>query len=163
MRKILSILIFFLCCTACSKENETPPEMSGTVKEIWQTLNGTYIGFHEDKLSPAGSYTETIIFRPYSELREILPIYEQKCMAFGSAEITDTRFVEIRGSTTCYYSLDEAYSGAIPTISFYEYGDNGSIINREDRRNIRLIDASSFKMWNNGSTETENSITFTKQ
>lgn len=67
MKKLLSILFLSLCIAACSKDDTPKPEMDETVKQIWQTLNGRYIGFHEDKLSSAGSYTETIVFQPYSE------------------------------------------------------------------------------------------------
>ena len=67
MRKLLSILFLSLCVATCSKDDAPQPEMNETVKQIWQTLNGTYIGFHEDKLSSAASYTETIAFQPYSE------------------------------------------------------------------------------------------------
>lgn len=163
MKKFLSILLLSLCCVACSKDNDPQPEMNETVKQIWQTLDGTFVGVHEDKLSAAGSYSETIVFHPYSKPREILPVYEDKCMAFGHAEITDTRFEAISGSSDCYYSIKVAYSGATPTISFFEYGTNGDIINREDKRNINVINASSCKMWNYGSTEAENAIIFTKQ
>lgn len=163
MRKFLSILLLSLCCVACSKDDDPQPEMSAAVKQIWQALDGTFVGAHEDKLSAAGSYTETIVFHPYSEPRDIIPIYEDKCAAFGHAVITDTRFVAISGSSTCYYSINVKYEGATPTISFFEYGTNGDVINREDKRNIKVIDASSFKMWNYGSTEAENAIIFTKQ
>ena len=163
MRKFLSILLLSLCCVACSRDDDSQPEMNEAVKQIWQALDGTFVGVHEDKLSAAGSYTETIVFHPYSEPRDIIPIYEDKCTAFGHAVITDTRFVAISGSSDCYYSIKVAYSGATPTISFFEYGTNGDVINREDKRNIKVIDASSFKMWNYGSTEAENAIIFTKQ
>lgn len=73
MKKLLSILFLSLCIAACSKDDTPKPEMDETVKQIWQTLNGRYIGFHEDKLSSAGSYTETIVFQPYSE-PETIPI-----------------------------------------------------------------------------------------
>lgn len=165
MRKILPILLFSLCCMACSKDDNTPPEMDETVKEIWQTLNGTYVGFHEDKLSTAGSYTETIVFRPYAEPKEIksVVILFPDFTAYGTAVITDTRFEEISGSSTCYYSIDVKYEGATPTISFFEYGTDGDVINSEDKRNIEVIDASSFKMWDYGLTEAENAIIYTKQ
>lgn len=163
MRKLLPILLLSLYCVACSKDDDSRPEMNETVQQIWHSLDGTFVGVHEDKLSAAGSYTETIVFHPYSEPRDIIPIYEDKCAAFGHAVITDTRFVSIGGSSDCYYSIKVTYSGATPTISFFEYGTNGDVINREDKRNIKVIDASSFKMWNYGSTEAENAIIFTKQ
>lgn len=163
MKKLLPLLLLSICLVACSKDNDPKPETDEAVKEIWSSLNGTYSGFHEDKLSSAGSYTETIVFRPYSEPREILPLYEKKCMAFGSVRITDTRFEAISGSSDCYYSIDVKYEGATPTISFFEYGTNGEVINSEDKRNIKIIDARSFKMWNYGSTEAENAVAYTKQ
>lgn len=53
--------------------------------------------------------------------------------------------------------------GATPTISFFEYGTDGEVVNREDKRNIKVIDASSFKMWDYGLTEAENAIIYAKQ
>ena len=137
MKKLLSILFLSLCIAACSKDDTPKPEMNETVKQIWQTLNGRYIGFHEDKLSSAGSYTETIVFQPYSEPEEIKPtvILFPDFTAYGTAVITDTRFEEISGSSTCYYSIDVKYEGAIPTISFFEYGTDGEVVNSEDQRN----------------------------
>lgn len=165
MKRILSILLLSLCLTACSKDDNPQPSMIGEVKQIWQTLNGRYAGFHEDKLSSAASYTETIVFQPYSEPKEIKPmvILFPDFTAYGTAVITDTRFEEISGSSTCYYSIDVKYEGAIPTISFFEYGTDGEVINSEDKRNIKVIDASSFKMWDYGLTEAENAIIYTKQ
>ena len=99
MRKLLSILFLSLCVATCSKDDAPQPEMNETVKQIWQTLNGTYIGFHEDKLSSAASYTETIAFQPYSEPKEIKPtvILFPDFTAYGTAVITDTRFEAISG------------------------------------------------------------------
>lgn len=165
MRKLLPLLLLSICIAACSKDDNPKPETNEAVKEIWSSLNGTYSGFHEDKLSSAGSYTETIIFRPYSEPREIKPtvILFPDFTAYGTAVITDTRFEAISGSSTCYYSIDVKYEGATPTISFFEYGTDGEVINSEDKRNIKLIDARSFKMWDYGLTEAENAIIYTKQ
>lgn len=116
MRKLLSILFLSLCVATCSKDDAPQPEMNETVKQIWQTLNGTYIGFHEDKLSSAASYTETIAFQPYSEPKEIKPtvILFPDFTAYGTAVITDTRFEAISGSSTCYYSIDVKYEGGNP-------------------------------------------------
>lgn len=165
MKKILSILLLALCFVACSKEESREPQMDETTKKIWQTLNGKYIGFHEDKLSAAGSYTETIVFQPYAAPKEIKPtvVLFPNFTAYGTAKITDTRFEAISGSSNCYYSIHVAYAGAEPTISFFEYGNDGSVINSEDERNIRIIDASSFKMWDYGLTEAENAIIYSKQ
>lgn len=165
MRRILPILLLFFCFTACSKDDNPQPSMNEDVKQIWQTLSGKYTGFHEDKLSSAASYTETIVFQPYSEPKEIKPIVIlfPDFTAYGTAVITDTRFEAIRGSSTCYYSIDVKYEGAIPTISFFEYGTGGSVVNSEDKRNIKVINATSFKMWDYGLAETENAIIYTKQ
>ena len=148
MRKLLSILFLSLCVAACSKDDAPQPEMNETVKQIWQT-----------------SYTETIVFQPYSKPKEIKPtvILFPDFTAYGTAVITDTRFEEISGSSTCYYSIDVKYEGATPTISFFEYGTDGEVVNREDKRNIKVIDASSFKMWDYGLTEAENAIIYAKQ
>lgn len=165
MRKLLSILFLSFCAAACSKDDAPQPEMNAAVKQIWQALDGTFVGVHEDKLSAAGSYTETIVFHPYSEPEEIKPtvILFPDFTAYGTAVITDTRFEEISGSSTCYYSIDVKYEGATPTISFFEYGTDGEVINSEDMRNIKVINASSFKMWDYGLTEAENAIIYAKQ
>lgn len=163
MRKLLSILLLSLCCAACSKNNDTSPEMSGTVKEIWQTLNGKFIGEYTSFGNPY--QTEEITFSPYPEPKEILPLYEKKCLAFGSAQIKiKTSGLEFDG--VYYYSIDEKYSGAIPTISFHEYDTNsGYVINKEDKRNLRIINNSSIKMWSYGLTEdgSGNAVIYTKQ
>lgn len=165
MKKILSILLLSICFAACSKDDNPQPNMNEAIKQVWQALNGRYVGFHEDKLSAAGSYTETIVFQPYSEPKEIKPtvILFPDFTAYGTAIITDIRFEEISGSLTCYYSIDVKYDGAIPTISFFEYGADGEVTNNEDKRNIKVIDASSFSMWNYGLTEAENAIIYAKQ
>lgn len=162
MRKFLSILILLLCCAACSKDNDTPPEISGTVRDIWQALNGTFIGEYTTFGNPYK--TEEITFTPYLEPVEILPIYEKKCLAFGSARIK-IKYSSLDFDGVYYYSLDEMYSGAIPTISFYEYdAKSGNIINSADKRNIRIINASSIKMWSYGLTEdgSGNVVIYTK-
>lgn len=136
MKKLLSVLFLSICAAACSKDDTPQPEIDKTVKQIWQTLDGKYTGVHEDKLSLAGSYTETIVFQPYSETKEIKPtvILFPDFTAYGTALITDTRFEEISGSSTCYYSIDVKYEGATPIISFFEYGADGEVVNREDKR-----------------------------
>lgn len=163
MRKLLSIIILSLCVASCSKNDSPKPEMNETVKEIWQTLKGTYAGQYTSFGNPY--QTEEITFSPYTEPKEILPLYEKKCLAYGSAYIkTESASMVFDGEY--YYSIDVKYSGAIPTISFYEYSiDDGYIINKEDKRNIRLIDATSIKMWSYGLTEdgSGNAVIYTKQ
>lgn len=165
MRKILLVLLLSLCFAACSKDNNPQPEMNEAVKQIWQTLDGTFTGVHEDKLSAAASYTENIVFQPYSEPKKIEPtvILFPDFTAYGTAVITDSRSEAINDSSTCYYSIEVKYEGAIPTISFFEYGTDGEVVNSENKRNIKIIDASSFKMWNYGSTEAENAVIYTKR
>lgn len=163
MKKLLSILFLSLCIAACSKDDTPKPEMNETVKQIWQTLNGKYVGEYTSFGNPY--QTEEIIFSPYTEPKEILPLYEKKCLAFGSAQIKiKTASLEFDG--IYYYSIDVKYSGAIPTISFHEYDeDSGYVINKEDKRNIRLINSTSIKMWSYGLTEdgSGNAVIYTKQ
>lgn len=165
MKKSLFVLTALLL-SSCSSDGGGDIEkfsVNQEVANIWQSLNGTYIGtyylFNTDNIW----YTETITFHPYSEPREIHPVFEDKCLAYGTADIVDTRFYDISGTAHCYYSIQVKYTGAVPTISFFKYGDNGGITDKEDKRNIRIVNAQTFAAWDYGLTETENSHNYIKQ
>lgn len=166
MKKFYLILIAIVA-VGCSSESEPVlPQVNETVKDIWQTLNGSYTGTFYVMDTDVVWYTETIDFKPYDEPRRIYPMYTYdsgEIYAYGTAEINDTRFFDISGISNCYYVIKSAYEGAIPTISFYEYdAKSGNITNDEDKRNIKEWSSSQFRMWDYGSTEKENSVIYRK-
>ena len=167
MRKILPIIIMMFCTfISCSKDDDIEqPQINATVKEIWASLNGSYKATYYFNNIEKEWYSETIDFHPYSEPKKITPkvILFPSFTAYGTATITDTRVSDIKGSSTCYYSIEVAYNGAAPTISFFEYGENGEVRNKEDKRNIKNWDYTQFDMWNYGLSEKENIKTYYKQ
>lgn len=167
MKKIIPIIIMVICAfTSCSKDDDIEqPQIDATMKEIWASLNGSYKATHYFSNSGKEWYSETIEFYPYKEPKEITPTVMMfpSFTAYGTATITDTRVSDIAGSSTCYYSIDVAYNGATPTISFFEYGESGEVINKEDKRNIKNWNNAQFDMWDYGLSETENIITYYRQ
>ena len=156
-----------LCLTSCSgdDEPETRPEISKEVRELWSALSGTYTTTYELLNTGKVWYTETITFTPYSEPKKILPPVTDKrgdIYAYGTADIVDTRFTSISGTSRCYYCFGTSATGKT-TITFYEYAnDNGQGWGREDERSIRLLSSDSFQMWPYGMSEAENIQTYTR-
>lgn len=165
MKRLLFSMAICLTLFACSSDDDLNPKTeSTTVQSIWNTLNGTYKGvFYLMGNSDKIWYTETICFHPYEKTKEIFSFLEGNFIAYGTADILDSRIENISGVEHFYYSINKKYEGATPTISFYKMSDDGSVINREDRRNIKNWSTSSFKMWSYGLTENENSVIYTKQ
>ena len=165
MKRILFFIASVLFLASCSSGGDDEPQQTTNkdIAEIWHSLNGSSMGTYYLMNTDNLWYTETITFHPYSEPREILPIFESKCLAYGTAYIVDTRFFDISGTAHCYYSIDVRYSGATPTISFFKYGDDGSITDKEDKRNIRILDSGTITIWSYGLSEKENSHNYIKQ
>ena len=152
------------CLAACGGEDDTQTStISKEVEAIWKAINGSYKGVYYISGTDNIWYTETITFHPYSEPKPLISVLDGEVTAFGTADIADTRFIDITGIEQYYYSIVVKYQGATPYISFYKYGDDGSIINKEDRRNISDVSSSSFKMWGYGLTEENNSHTYIKE
>lgn len=150
--------------SSCSSSDNEEPQKSVDIEvnEIWHSISGSYKGSFYIMNTDNLWYTETITFHPYSEPKEITPLFDSKCMAYGVADISDTRFLDISDVSHSYYSIKVKYSGAVPTITFYEYGDGGDIINKGDERNIRVSGSDIF-LWSYGLTEKENAIRYIKQ
>lgn len=163
MKAILFSLSLCLALFACSGDDgpQTIPD-SATVRSIWKTLDGSYQSVFFVMNMEKVWYTETVTFHPYAEPREIFSVLDGKIKAYGTADILDTRFQEISGVGHFYYSINQTYEGATPTISFYERAGDGSVSNREDRRNVKDWCESSFKMWSYGLTEAENAVIYIK-
>jgi hypothetical protein len=159
-------LATFMCACSDNDETSSANNITSAVKSAWVTLNGTYSTTFYLLKTENIWYTETITFKPYSERKVITPFFTSAkgtVYAYGEADIVDTRFVKISGTSKCYYSLNTAYDGAPLTISFYEYAnDNGNSLGSEDKRNIKNITSNSFSMWEYGLTEAENTQTYTK-
>lgn len=161
MKKLLYILILG-ALTACSKNDEAPQNTDKEVAVVIQVLNGRFVG---SLYSSTTSTTETeeITFFPYSSAKEMTSTLEGKIKAYGTAVVTkytNDHLLEI--SCNCYYSVNIAYAGAQPTLSFYAYGENGDINNKEDKRIITILSNSSFKMRGYGLSD-DNNKTFQKQ
>ena len=166
MKKILFAIVATAFIACSSNDNPTTPKFSKDVQELWATLNGSYKGVFYLMNTDKVWYTETIKFTPYSEPKQIYPIYTYDIgdiFAFGTAEIDDTRFTNISGKSTCYYVIQDTYNNKL-TITFYEYNpESGNIIGDEDKRSITNWSSTKFDMWGYGLTEAENSITYSKQ
>jgi hypothetical protein len=162
--------LFCLATLVCACSDDDEPSQTNTipvaVESAWGTLRGTYSTTFYVLKTENVWYTETITFKPYSERKVITPIFTSEkgtVYAYGEADIVDTRYVKISGTSKCYYSLNAAYDGAPLTISFYQYAtDSGESWGSEDKRNIKNITSNSFSMWGYGLTETENSHIYAK-
>ncbi len=149
MKRIFAgLLLSVIYLTSCSKGGSMPSsEADATVQRLRQVLSGPFVGTYRIMNTENIWYTERIVFSPYNETKEIIPIFEHKFHAYGTAEIEDSRFMAISGVQHCYYTIGVKYEGAVPTVSFYEYDPKtGNVINREDRRNIIPVDEHSFEM-----------------
>lgn len=166
---IILAAIFLSSCSEPSDQQNVQP-MSESVNDLWETLRGTYMGTYYLMDTDKVWYTESITFKPYSDLVHIIPLYttqEGSVYAYGEAEIDDSRFTSISGISHCYYVINDSYQDEILTISFYEFDPNTEnildIVNDEDKRNIKDWSSSQFKMWDYGSTEAENAVNYLKQ
>lgn len=160
MKKILWLLMIILCAS-CTKNNE--PEQ-GVVKEIANivsVLNGKFSGSLYSSVTNT-TETEEISFSSYSTPQKIVSIIDGEVIIYGTVLIDkyyNDHLLEVKKN--CYYSINIAYEGAQPIISFYQYGTNGEISDKEDKRIISIVSNSSFKMTNYGSS-IENAKTYNK-
>lgn len=155
---LLALLLF----AACSKNDEAPQNTDKEVAAATQVLNGKFVG---SLYSSATNTTETeeMTFSPYSSAKEMTSVLDGKIKVYGTAVVTkytNDHLLEV--THNCYYSVNVAYTGAQPTVSFYAYAENGDINNKEDKRIITILSNSSFKMRDYGLSENNNK-TFTKQ
>lgn len=168
MNRFLTMIFVALCLTACGNDDEPEarPEISQEVRELWSSLKGTYTTTFELMNTGKVWYTETITFKPYNEPKKIVPPFTSKrgdIYAYGTADIEDTRFTSISGTSRCYYCFGTSATGKT-TVTFYKYADdNGDGWGSEDERSIRLLSSDSFQMWPYGTSEAENIQTYTRQ
>lgn len=160
MKKYTAIVMLLLLVVACSKSEDTQ-NTDKEVAAVTQVLNGKFVG---SLYSSATNTTETeeMTFSPYSSTKEMTSL-DGKIKVYGTIVVTkytNDHLLEV--TRNCYYSVNVAYPGAQPTISFYAYAENGAINNKEDKRIIIILSNSSFKMRDYGLSENNNK-TFTKQ
>lgn len=168
MKKLLILVFAALCFTACGNDDEpeATPTITKEIREVWSSLSGTYSTTFYVLNTDNVWYTETITFKPYSAPEKFVPIMTDKrgdIYAYGTADIQDTRFTSITGTSHCYYCLGYSSTGKL-TITFYQYAnDSGESWGREDERSIRLLSASEFEMWSYGTSEAENVHKYVRQ
>lgn len=173
MKKYLMLALVALL-TACGSdttdEPDAPVEISDVVEDLWKnTLVGTFkTEFYYNATSDKLWYTETITFHPYDKPRTLSPleVYADKTVtAFGTADIADSRFTSISGTSHCYYTLyEDMYEGKLLTVAFYPYADdNGAGLDKADVRHVTPLFSGNFYMWPKGLTEEENKHLYTKQ
>lgn len=160
MKKYIAIVMLLLLVVACSKSEDTQ-NTDKEVAAVTQVLNGKFVG---SLYSSATNTTETeeVTFFPYSSTKEMTSL-DGKIKVYGTAVVTkytNDHLLEV--TRNCYYSVNVAYPGAQPTVSFYAYAENGEINNKEDKRIIAILSNNSFKMRGYGMAE-NNDKTFTKQ
>ena len=160
MKKYTAIVMLLLLVVACSKSEDTQ-NTDKEVAAVTQVLNGKFVG---SLYSSATNTTETeeVTFSPYSSTKEMTSL-DGKIKVYGTTVVTkytNDHLLEV--TRNCYYSVNVAYPGAQPTVSFYAYAENGEINNKEDKRIIAILSNNSFKMRNYGLSE-DNNKTFMKQ
>lgn len=150
MKKYIAIVMLLLLVVACTKSEDTQ-NTDKEVAAVTQVLNGKFVG---SLYSSATNTTET---------EEMTSTLDGKIKVYGTAVVTkytNDHLLEV--THNCYYSVNVAYLGAQPTVSFYAYAENGEINNKEDKRIIAILSNNSFKMRGYGMAE-NNDKTFTKQ
>lgn len=159
---ILVSLMMSVIVSGCSKDDDEPSQnVEKEVASIAQILNGKFVGSLYSSVTNA-TETEEITFSPYSSTKDITSIFDGTIKVHGTAIVTKyTNDHLLEMTNNCYYSVNVAYIGAQPTVSFYSYSENGEINNREDKRIITILSNNSFKMRDYGLTE-NNDKTFTK-
>lgn len=165
MKRLLFLMMIAVTMFSCSSSDndEQVNPVQDEINNIWKSLKGTYKGTYYVLNTDNVWYTETITFHPFSEPKEILPIYDKKCMAYGTVDILDTRFDYISETSHSYYSIGLSYLGAIPTITFYEYNsDSGDIINKGDLRTI-WISGGDIYLGGYGLTKMEDAVKYERQ
>ena len=93
------IAFFAICFTSCGGDDDEI-QTSSSDKEIdviWKSLNGSYKGVYYISNTDNVWYSETISFHPYSETKSIMSSFDGSITAYGTADIADTRFLDISG------------------------------------------------------------------
>lgn len=141
---VLSILTL----TACSGDEPNTQDTTDTeVAAVLSILDGTFSAQQE----MVGSVQhEDITFYPFTTPTKYISL-DGSVSVHGRAVVSNYyNDHQLAVTHNTYYVVRVAYSGATPTLSFYQYGDNGEINNREDKRQIQVLSDSSFKFLSGG-------------
>ena len=141
---VLSILTL----TACSGDEPNPQDTTeAEVAAVLSILDGTYSAQQE---MVGNVQHEDITFYPFTTPTKYVSL-DGSVSVHGRAVVSNyynDHKLEFTHNT--YYVVRVAYSGATPTLSFYQYGDNGEINNREDKRQIQVLSDRTFKFLSGG-------------
>lgn len=163
MKRIILLCIGAIALfSGCSNDSDAPEPTDNEITAVAQVLNGRFFGTLYSQITNT-TETEEITFSQYSSTKEIVSILDGTVVAYGTAVVTtytNDHLLEV--SKNCYYSIQVAYTGAQPTVSFYPHSDSGEINSKEDKRIITILSNSSFKMRKYG-LSVNNDKTFTKQ
>ena len=152
MKKLIIILFVAIAFVSCQKEEPVveKPVYNAETERMWKALDGSYTGKFYVMQSDFVWKTETITFTPASE-----PFKKAGCDIFGTATIF-TKYGSFENTENYYYSFTQHNSKR--TITFYKTTSMFSSY----EYNIADVTESSFRMWDYGLTEEENTITYYK-
>lgn len=159
MKKTLTCAVLsILTLTACSSDD--PITQDTTEQETTKVLSALTGTFTAQKDVLGNTEHEDITFTPFATPTKYVSL-DGTISVHGKAVVSryyNDHLLEITHNT--YYIVRVAYLGATPTLSFYQYGEDGEINNREDKRQIQVLNGNSFKFLTGGlSAET----TYSKQ
>ena len=155
MKKLLFIVYAIIALTGCVRDNigETDTVTTEYERNISKALNGK---FHGERHSTVTNVTECedIEFIPYDKPRPIDGFFGS-FTAYGIAITCDyvnnnKPFATYRN----YYSLGTR--GDNITLSFYRCSEDGSVVDREDRRILEVQTSDLFYMRPYGTTKENN-------
>ena len=151
MKKILIAITMIVTLVSCQKEpTVAPPQYDAESERMWKSLDGSYTATFYVMHTDAVWYRETITFSPAEE-----PFKKSGYTMFGTATIYD-RYTSFENTGEYYYSFTEHNSKR--TITFYKTTSTFS----QYEKNIADVTELSFRMWDYGLTEAENSMTYYK-
>ena len=152
MKKILFVMFVIISLASCQKEETTndKPIYDAETERMWKALDGSYTGTFYVMHSDAVWKTETVVFTPASE-----PYKKSGRDVFGTATIY-SKYGSFEDTGNYYYEFTKHNSERI--IIFYKTSSMFSSY----KYNIADVTESSFRMWDYGLTEEENSITYFK-
>lgn len=141
---VLSILTL----TACSSdEPNTQDTTERETAKVLSVLTGTFAA-QKDVLGSVEH--EDITFTPFATPTKYVSL-DGSVSVQGKAVVSKYyNDHKLDVTHNAYYVVRVAYSGATPTLSFYQYGEDGEINNREDKRQIQVLNGNSFKFLTGG-------------
>lgn len=164
MKKFLYLFllpVMFLSCSGDDVPSES--EIDPVVSEVLSVLNGHFV-FSVYQPVTNTTETEELTFSPFSEPKNIVSVLEGEFVAHGNALVVsyfnDEKF---KVSDDCFFSVTRPSSLSDPLLWFYEYNENGEVVNRSESSYIKIISGSSFVLYPRGGTADENGKKFVKQ